>query len=93
MLIALGILAALILLLLVIKQVKNFSTGAFAVALALIALGTTITLCCIAPKMHKQFSVSVIEYLIKINDDGSMSTTKKTTQTILQKQQTGENQQ
>lgn len=33
------------------------------------------------PIMHKQFSVSVIDYLIKFNDDGSMTTTKQTTTT------------
>lgn len=33
------------------------------------------------PVMHKQFSVSVIDYLIKFNDDGSMTTTKQTTTT------------
>ena len=31
------------------------------------------------PVMHKQFNVSVIDYLIKFNDDGSMTTTKQTT--------------
>ena len=36
--------------------------------------------------MHKPFSINVIEYLVKINDDGSMSTTKQTTQTVLKKQ-------
>ena len=39
------------------------------------------------PTMHKQFAINVVEYLIKINDDGSLSTTKKTTQTIIQRQQ------
>ncbi len=39
------------------------------------------------PTMHKEFAINVVEYLIKINDDGSLSTTKKTTQTIIQRQQ------
>ena len=36
------------------------------------------------PVMHKQFNVSVIDYLIKFNDDGSMTTTKQTTTTQFQ---------
>lgn len=36
------------------------------------------------PVMHKQFNVSVIDYLIKFNDDGSMTTTKQTTTTQVQ---------
>ena len=33
--------------------------------------------------MHKPFSIDIIEYLIKINDDGSMTTTKQVTKTII----------
>ena len=36
------------------------------------------------PVTHKQFNVSVIDYLIKFNDDGSMTTTKQTTTTQVQ---------
>ena len=36
------------------------------------------------PVMHKHFNVSVIDYLIKFNDDGSMTTTKQTTTTQVQ---------
>ncbi|MBR1908543.1 hypothetical protein IJ818_06375 [bacterium] len=35
------------------------------------------------PVMHKQFSLSVIDYLIKFNTDGSVTTTKQTTTTQL----------
>lgn len=38
------------------------------------------------PVMHKQFNVSVIDYLIKFNDDGSMTTTKQTTTTQVQEE-------
>ena len=41
------------------------------------------------PVMHKQFSIDIVEYLVKINEDGSMSTTKQTTKTILHKNPTG----
>ena len=33
------------------------------------------------PIMHKEFSLSVIDYLIKFNNDGSVTTTKQTTTT------------
>lgn len=36
------------------------------------------------PVMHKQFNVSVIDYLIKFNDEGSMTTIKQTTTTQFQ---------
>ena len=55
--------------------------------MAAIILIATVGICATAPKMHKPFSINIIEYLIKINDDGSMSTTKKTTQTVIKKQQ------
>ena len=35
------------------------------------------------PVMHKAFSLSVIDYLIKFNTDGSITTTKQTTTTQL----------
>jgi hypothetical protein len=54
-------------------------------------LGVTGWICASSPVMHKPFSINIIEYLIKINDDGSMSTTKQTTQTIIHKQSNGEN--
>ena len=37
------------------------------------------------PALHKPLSMSVIEYLIKINTDGSVTTTKQTTTTELGK--------
>lgn len=45
----------------------------------------TALICIIKPVMHKPFSINTIEYLIKINDDGTMTTTKQTTTTILEK--------
>ena len=41
----------------------------------------TIGVCIKKPVMHKPFSVNTVEYLVKINDDGSMTTTKQTTYT------------
>jgi len=47
----------------------------------------TAVLCILKPVMHKRFSINTIEYLIKINDDGSMTTTKQTTSTVLDKKE------
>lgn len=38
------------------------------------------------PIVHKPFSINTIEYLVKINDDGSMTTTKQTTYTQFMKE-------
>ena len=62
----------------------NTKTAIF--CMLFVMLCSTVSICFISPKMHKQFLIGVVEYLIKINDDGSMSTTKQTTQTVLQKQ-------
>ena len=37
----------------------------------------------IKPALHKPFSVSIIDYIIKFNTDGSVTTTKQTTPTVL----------
>ncbi len=58
----------------------------FYIILLLLILCTTIGICFIKPVMHKQLSFSVIDYLIKFNDDGSMTTIKQTTTTKLQKE-------
>ena len=50
-----------------------------------IAFCGTLTICVIQPIMHKPVAMSVIEYLVKVNKDGTMTTTKKTTTTNLGK--------
>ena len=52
----------------------------------IIIIIVTIGIVAFRPKMHKQFSFAVIDYLIKFNDDGSMTTVKQTTTTKLQKE-------
>jgi len=54
--------------------------------LGIIVILITIEVCAVKPVMHKQMSFSVIDYLIKFNDDGSMTTVKQTTTTKLQKE-------
>ncbi len=50
-----------------------------------LALCLTGVLAFARPPLHKPLSLSVIEYLIKINTDGSVTTTKQTTTTELGK--------
>ncbi len=45
----------------------------------------TIGVCIKKPILHKPLSVNTIEYLVKINDDGSLTTTKQTTYTQFMK--------
>ena len=53
--------------------------------LCLCALIGTFGIFFMQPKMHKPFSIDIIEYLVKFNDDGTMTTTKQTTKTILKR--------
>ena len=47
---------------------------------------TTAGILVVKPVLHKPFSINTIEYLVKINDDGSMTTTKHTTYTQFMKE-------
>ncbi len=58
-----------------------------AVLTVILTVGATVWICLASPKLHKPFELNVIEYFIKINDDGSTTTTKKTTTTVLGTQQ------
>ena len=53
--------------------------------LILLFVGSTACIWVSTPVMHKQFSIDIVEYLVNINDDGSFSTTKQTTKTIIHK--------
>lgn len=81
MLIAIIILTAVLVFSYVLLMAKN-NKFIFAVLVA-IGLISTIYLCISKPVLHKPFSISVIDYLIKFNTDGSMTTTKQTTTTVI----------
>jgi hypothetical protein len=66
-----------------IMALKKFSLKGFGVAISILCLIISGLICFTLPKMHKPFSIDIIEYLIKINDDGSMTTTKQVTKTII----------
>lgn len=80
------VLALVILGIFLILSIAIFRVKAVTVKVVLIALLTFMTVTSVAimvtnPQMHKMFSMSVIDYLIKFNDDGSITTTKQTTTT------------
>ena len=53
---------------------------AMIVILSIIAV-STFGLCVVRPIIHKPFSISVIDYILKFNTDGSVTTIKQTTTT------------
>ncbi len=90
----LGIISTIIVLLAVILLFKiiNFGLRVIGFVILALALGITVWICAVQPDMHKPFSLNTIEYLFKINKDGSMTTTKQVTQTIYkEKNSTREN--
>lgn len=80
------VLALVILGIFLILSIAIFRVKAVTVKVVLIVLLTFMAVSSVAimvtnPQMHKMFSMSVIDYLIKFNDDGSITTTKQTTTT------------
>ncbi len=43
----------------------------------------TVVLCVSNPKIHKPFQLNIIEYILKINSDGSVTSTKSVTTTVI----------
>ncbi len=78
---------AIIILLAVIAAIfllKTMPAKISSIIIIIFVFGITAGICILKPVMHKPFSINVIEYLIKINNDGSITTTKQTTTTILE---------
>lgn len=81
-----GIIALIILIIAVIilKNIISFGLKIIGLGIIIILVGVTIWISSQQPDMHKPFSINTIEYLFKINKDGSMTTTKQvTTQTLI----------
>lgn len=77
-----GIVVAIIVAILLIKLIK-FGLKMVLFFILAIAVSVTIWICVVQPDMHEPFSVNTIEYLFKINKDGSMTTTKQVTETVI----------
>ena len=80
-----AIVVAIIAILIIIKIIRFGLKLALGVILALV-LGVTVYVCLNKPELHKPFDLNTIEYLFKINKDGSVSTTKQVTKTVYKEQ-------
>ena len=78
-----GIIVAIIAAIILIKLIK-FGLKIVLFFILGIVVALTLWICIVQPDMHEQFSVNTIEYLFKINKDGSMTTTKQVTETVIQ---------
>ncbi len=77
-----GIVVAIIVAILLIKLIK-FGLKMVLFFILAVIVSLTIWICFAQPDMHEPFSVNTIEYLFKINKDGSMTTTKQVTETVI----------
>ena len=77
-----GIIIAVIIAILLIKLIK-FGLKMVLFFILAIVVSVTLWICFAQPDMHDPFSVNTIEYLFKINKDGSMTTTKQLTASCL----------
>jgi len=74
----------IILALFILKSIISFSLKVIGLGILILAAGLTIWICTAQPDMHKPFSLNTIEYLFKINKDGSVTTTKQVTTNVLE---------
>lgn len=79
------VLAAVIIGFFILKNIITFGLKLIGLIILILIAGITIWICSEQPVMHKPFSVDTIEYLFKINKDGSVTTTKQVTQTVIKK--------
>ncbi len=77
-----GIVVAIIVAILLIKLIK-FGLKMVLFFILAVIVSLTIWICFAQPDMHEPFSVNTIEYLFKINKDGSVTTTKQVTETVI----------
>ncbi len=81
MILALFILGILLILTIAICKVKAVTIKVVLILLLTFVAVTSVAFIVTKPQMHKMFLLSVIDYLVKFNDDGSITTTKQTTTT------------
>lgn len=79
----LALIVFLLAIVLTVLFIKLNNTKIFLTLIAIIGALATIGIYVQKPVMHKNFSISIIDYLIKFNTDGSVTTTKQTTTTTI----------
>ena len=83
MILAIVLLTLFAVILPVFIKLYRINSKASLIAIFVVMLIFSGIICVAKPLMHKPFSIDIIEYFIKINDDGSMTTTKKVTKTVI----------
>jgi len=58
----------------------------FSITVIILLAGLTAAFCAANPKMHKPFQLNIIEYIMKINTDGSVTSTKSVTTTVIKEE-------
>ena len=76
-----------IIILIALLNIIKFGLRIIFFIILFVVLGVTVWVCTSTPDMHKPFSVETIEYLMKFNKDGSVTTTKQVTQTVIKEQE------
>ncbi len=71
---------------LILKSILSFTLKVIGFGILILAAALTIWICSEQPDLHKPFSLNTIEYLFKINKDGSVTTTKQVTQTVIEQE-------
>ena len=81
----LGLIGIIVVVLAAVLLIKLIKFGLKMVLFLVLAIVVSITIwiCIATPEMHEPFSVNTIEYLFKINKDGSLTTTKQVTETVI----------
>lgn len=85
MIIFASVIIILITIFLIFKFIPKINLKKMGTLIFVFVVILTVLICVLKPVMHKPFSINTIEYLIKVNDDGTMTTTKQTTTTVLEK--------
>lgn len=62
---------------------KKCNLKCLGISSVLLIVILTVILCVGQPKMHKPLQFNIIQYFLKINSDGTTSTTKQTTTTLI----------
>ena len=79
----LALIVFIVVIALTVLFIKINNTKTFIASILIIGILATVGICIQKPIMHKNFSISIIDYLIKFDTDGSITTTKQTTTTTI----------
>ena len=81
--IGIAVVVILLVAFIVLRSIISLTLKIISLGILIIAVALTVWICIAQPELHKPLSLNAIEYLFKINKDGSITTTKQITQTVL----------